>query len=469
MGWIKKICLCLVLLVTAGILYATSVLRLDPEGTPYLFQSAFYQTITTTLNNLIHSRTNATIIGTHTSEKQNASLNLVHKLSSVLISSGPGKPTHHIYSAYYDSRQLPNRPAIVMIGYVSKRNQDKIYCKFIYEDNSTKCIGNVVHYSLLAPDLQPENYFCRMNSSDEIPTFIVVSDSGKCEGNWTPLIPVQNREKREKDDIGVCVQSALVTGRTMTNKKILDLLVEFLAMVKVLGAKIVTVYSTNVKYEILELIVNLYPGFVDMIQWDISYRGKLHYSGQDILLNDCLYRNMNRVTYLAFIDIDEIIYPVSNNSWIDMLQILEKKGNYASYTFPNNFIDEVVTDAKNKHSCRYKNLPRYFVRIRRLHSLNRNSRQKMIVKADVLSAICVHIMCKETVSGYQRTFLVPMEIGFMAHYRESVPTWILYVPTWFLYGSGVIDKTALKYKEKVMEELQRVCSLMESFRHHEIL
>ncbi|CAI8016258.1 hypothetical protein GBAR_LOCUS9984 [Geodia barretti] len=77
-------------------------------------------------------------------------------------------------------------------------------------------------------------------------------------------------------------------------------------MVKVLGAKIVTIYNpmsgTNTGANL-----KLYPGFIDMIQWENLY-GKLHYGGQRVLLNDCLYRNMRRVKYVVFSDLDEVIY-----------------------------------------------------------------------------------------------------------------------------------------------------------------
>ncbi len=42
---------------------------------------------------------------------------------------------------------------------------------------------------------------------------------------------------------------------------------------------------------------------------------------------------MKHVKYVAMIDKDEMILPVSNNSWPEMLKTLEKEGKYASYTF----------------------------------------------------------------------------------------------------------------------------------------
>ena len=110
------------------------------------------------------------------------SRDVIHNLSDVVIDRGAGKTVHHIYSAYYDSRtNLAHRPAIVLLGYVAHRRQDKIYCKAIYEDNSTGCIGNMVHSPLIASNVWPEMYFCKIKSHDKIPRRVVISESGTCD------------------------------------------------------------------------------------------------------------------------------------------------------------------------------------------------------------------------------------------------------------------------------------------------
>ena len=416
----------------------------------------------TTTHPAVSNSTAHLIVSNATSEylsSKDDSLDVIHNLSHVVLHKDHGKTTHHIYSAYYDSRQLSNRPAIVMFGYVEHRIHDQIHCKFIYEDNSTKCAGNLVHTPLIASNVMPESYFCKMGSTDKIPTHVVLSASGRCGGEWSTPIPVWNRKNRKKRDIGVCVQGALFTGVALTNEIIFDLMVDFLAMVKTLGAKIVTIYNANARHELMERILKLYPGLVDMVQWENLYE-KLHSRGQRILLNDCLYRNMKRVKYLAFIDLDEVIYPVSTNYWIDMLQILDKKGKYASYTFPNNFMAEVPPNASisnDSYSCPYMNLPKYFVRLQRLPwpEFKQKTKMKMIVKPEALTALCVHDICKSTVGGYSKTYIVPQSIGIMAHYRVPVP-W------WYIYGKGVEDRTAMKYEEQVMQEMNRVCALLDT-------
>ena len=383
------------------------------------------------------------------------SFDVIHYLPNIVIDNGPNKTVHHIISAYFDSRKLPNRPAIIMFGYVQKRlRKGNLHCALVYEDNSTKCT-NLTHHYLHEPKVLSELYLCKMSVTDKIPTHVVLTEEDNCEiSNESEQIPVWNTETPEMHyDIGVCVESPLFTSSSVTNQKLFDRMVEFMAMVKVLGAQIVTVYNWNLKKELVMKILKLYPEFIDMVHWE-KITVNLHYYGQNVMLWDCLYRNMNRVKYLAFIDLDEIIFPLSNYSWMDMLKTLEKEGKYAGFRFQNMFMAEVRVKPSTmaKQTCPYLKLPKFFVRWQRLpwHRYP-PERTKVIVKPELVSAVCVHNVCHEVMDGYKYPLYVNNTIGVMFHYR---------IPMLQGLGKGVEDRTALKYKDQVMQEMKRVCSLI---------
>lgn len=380
--------------------------------------------------------------------------NGVQNLSNVVIDFGPKKDAHHVYSAYYDARPLPYRPAVIMFGYVRRKSSYPIYCYFRYDDNITSCLKQTVaQIPLIGSNVWPESYFCKVKSGDRIPSHVMLSAESTCDlGKWSNPIPVLNRASTQpKDKIGVCVEGGIWTTDG-DNERIFRLALEFLAMVKTLGASVVTMYSVNIEQAILERILFLYPGFVEILNWE-NLNNTLHMYGQRVLLNDCIYRNMYRVKYLALIDLDEMIYPVSTKTWPDMLQVLEKKGNYAGYTFSNNFIEEV--DRTTSRSCTHLNSVKYFERLKRLPwpSFKKNTKMKMIVRPDLVSASCIHDLCKATVKGYTKTYWVPSSVGIMAHYR--VP-----VPLWYVYGKGVEDRTALRFQDQVMQEIRRTCFML---------
>ena len=404
----------------------------------------------------IHSTLDNIVYKNKTVQDPALSLDIIHHLPNVIVYTGSGRTVHHIISAYYDSRELLNRPAIIMFGYVEKRLGGNLYCALVYKDSSIECVGNVTHSPFNAPNDRnalSELYFCRTTSKDKIPTHVVLTENENCQSNQSKLIPVWNTERTENTyDIGVCIGSPLFTTSSVSDQQLFDGMVEFLAMVKVQGVKIVTAYNWNMKQKLIVKILKLYPEFIDVVQWE-KITVKLHYYAQNEMLCDCLYRNMNRVKYLAFIDLDEFIFPVSNYSLMDMLQLLEKEGKYASYTFSNHFMDKTPIASSTIQSCQYLR-PKYFVRVKRHNwpESRPDRRTKLIVKPYLLSAMGVHDVWGKTVKGYKKTFLVPDSTAMMFHYRDPVKGLII--------GNGTQDRTALKYKDELMEEMNRVCSLI---------
>ena len=376
----------------------------------------------------------------------------IHNLSHVVINRDPGKAIHHIFSAYFDSRKLPGRPFIIMFGYFENKKKDSFYCKAVYEDGRTKCLGEVKQKPLKLHDEKSTTYTCKLNSYGTIPTHVILCERDKCEDckNSKP-IPVRNREKKDvTNGMGVCVEGPLNVEK-ISNEKIFDMVVQFLATVKVLGVQTVTIYNLNAEKEIVLQILELFPGLVDMVQWE-KPAVWIHYRGQIVLLQDCLYRNMYRVKYLGFIDLDEMIFPVSTDNWNDMFKILEEKGQYASYYFSNNFFAEIPNAVVpvDEHSCPHLNIPPCFLRLERLPWYNRIDRSKVIARPNLISAMAVHGICPPLINGYQKMFWVPKSIGMMAHYRDHMLKDMI-------QGKPTRDNTAMKYKDLVMQEMKRVC------------
>ena len=376
----------------------------------------------------------------------------IHNLSHVVINRDPSKATHHIFSAYYDSRKLPGRPFIIMFGYYQKKVKDSFYCKAVYEDKSTKCLGEVKITPIKLHLQRSIIYTCKLNPNGKIPTHVILCERDKCEDckNSKP-IPVRNREKKDvTDGMGVCVEGPLNVEK-ISNEKIFDMVVQFLATVKVLGVQTVTIYNLNAKKEIVLQILELFPGLVNIFQWE-KPAVWIHYRGQIVLLQDCLYRNMYRVKYLGFFDLDEMIFPVSTDNWSDMLKILEKKGKYTSYYFSNNFFAEIPNAVVpvDEYSCPHLNIPKCFLRLGRLPWHDRIYRSKVITRPNLVSSMTVHGIDPTVISGYKQMFWVPKDIGMMAHYRDNMGKDMI-------QGEPTKDEMAMKYKDLVMQEMKRVC------------
>ena len=82
--------------------------------------------------------------------------------------------------------------------------------------------------------------------------------------------------------------------------------------------------------------------------------------------NDCLYRNMYRYKYIALLDIDEVILPIEEKNWSDLMKNVKPLAenmashvNYknksfvhilASYNFRNVYFMDEMLDMHEKVS-----------------------------------------------------------------------------------------------------------------------
>uniref|UniRef100_A0A3Q0SM81 Glycosyltransferase family 92 protein n=1 Tax=Amphilophus citrinellus TaxID=61819 RepID=A0A3Q0SM81_AMPCI len=79
-------------------------------------------------------------------------------------------------------------------------------------------------------------------------------------------------------------------------------------------------------------------GFVEIVPWPIGkhlipshgwhvsqFGEDLHYFGQQTILNECIYRSMERSRYVLLNDIDEIIMPYQHNDLMSLMNMLQKQ------------------------------------------------------------------------------------------------------------------------------------------------
>ena len=87
------------------------------------------------------------------------------------------------------------------------------------------------------------------------------------------------------------------------------LFIQFIEIHKLLGVEKFVIYINNIDEEIEEYTRFYHDdNYIDILPWKIPRHVDAHYFCQDAMLNDCLYRYMFVSKYIAFVDLDEVIY-----------------------------------------------------------------------------------------------------------------------------------------------------------------
>ena len=197
---------------------------------------------------------------------------------------------------------------------------------------------------------------------------------------------------------------------------------------RALGAELLVLYYHSVPdnmYTILQPYID--TGLVEVIDWNLKEPSipKMHTldNGMSGVINECIYRNMNRVKYLALTDIDEFIVPESKFEKVgEMMKYLEettKSKPVSAYRFHNTYYFEdpvSVPQVKEVSLCPSMKLPRYFRRTQRATHAEKYGSDKLIVKPTAVNVAQVHFVV-DNQKEYQKEYEVPNDIGRSNHYR----------------------------------------------------
>jgi hypothetical protein len=172
--------------------------------------------------------------------------------------------------------------------------------------------------------------------------------------------------------------------------------------------------------------------------------------------NDCFFRNMYRYEYIAMIDMDEVIMPLSKDDWAGMMTELDEAsrrvadGPWASFSFRNvYFLEDTSSDKRPKfddvpahmhmmnHVRRSANYTRFGIYDKSLFSTD-----EVVLTHNHMPLVCLGGPCK--------IFQVPTAVAHVQHYRDGCRPELMKVCDHQYKSSLVEDKSLWRYKEEVV-------------------
>jgi len=245
-------------------------------------------------------------------------------------------------------------------------------------------------------------------------------------------------------------------------------LVEFIEMNLILGADKIVFYNHTTGPRLDRYLSHYVSiGVVDVIPWKIPVAvdpdppdpriaPEIHYFGQVVALNECLYRYMYSSRYLVYTDLDEIIVPRSHDSWRGMMKHLDRlrtgstrsRGTRGAFLFRNAFFRIDWPDEGADRSADEQ------LRLKTLLKLRREDeiwpfyqRTKYILVPKAVLQIGIHYVFEFVHSGINHKE-VPADVALLHHYRE-----------WSGNNSGtlgVVDKEMLRFADPLRQSVRAV-------------
>ena len=165
-------------------------------------------------------------------------------------------------------------------------------------------------------------------------------------------------------------------------------------------------------------------GVAEIIKWNLPLKIKsnIHYFGQLMAINDCLYRLSSKVGYILFADLDEIAVPRKHENWNRLIKYVTKNGNwtsFGSFNFRSTVFPPLARMKSNKTSLLSFREPDSILRVNRsTHIFKRNIRGKVIAVVRKVETCGIHFIWK-----YYKDYTelsLDVSLGLLHHYRNGL-------------------------------------------------
>jgi hypothetical protein len=215
---------------------------------------------------------------------------------------------------------------------------------------------------------------------------------------------------------------------------------------------------------------------IGLIAWKKIREKKKKNQNELIPYNDCLYRNMYQYEYIALLDIDEVIMPIAEDNWADLMKNVKKLAlkvkneDRASYNFRNvYFLDEMLEAHAKSGSLPYglKDIPDYMHMARHIYRSANYTKPGQYVKCfhNPEKALILHnhfpLGC---LGGICTSYPVDPSVAHLQHYRSDCVSTLKKSCERDFKNSSVIDTTIWKFNEPLIKATTEALANLGFFR-----
>ncbi|XP_034943371.1 uncharacterized protein [Chelonus insularis] len=388
--------------------------------------------------------------------------------------------TFQLYGAYYDNRKLSKiGPAIRIIGMIDRiEPKVKTYCQLWFDKEKEPQIVDVLEYKYIWYSkwgnykqgiYQPYVIACKIPQTHwaKSPPASVSIVEKPCDTASTNLRVIYNKPEKKKE-FAVCVK-----GLDFLHEDLSVRLVEWIELISILGADKIFFYQLQVHPNITKVLdyysqlgrvqvtpLTLPGGQPNIPAFQHMYlKKKTNHKRQNELIpyNDCLYKHMYEYEYIVLLDIDEVIMPVQDSTWSELMQRVLPKAfkirneTRASYNVRNvYFLDDLLhSHGFFDHVPRYMHMLQHVYRSMNFTKPNEyikcfHNPERIVTLHNHFPLACLGAGCT--------SYPIETEDAQLQHYRADCVTSLKKTCLQYRKNS-IVDTTIWRYKDQLVERV----------------
>ncbi|KAF3424446.1 hypothetical protein E2986_04660 [Frieseomelitta varia] len=398
--------------------------------------------------------------------------------------------TFQLFGAYYDRRKLSRiGPAVRIVGMIDRIEPIvKTHCQLWYDGQREPVVVETLEYKYIwypkwgnykQGIYQPYVIACKIPQShwSKGPPASVSMVEKSCDTPSNNLRVIYNKPERKKD-FAVCVK-----GLDFLHEDLSVRLVEWIELISLLGADKIFFYQLQVHPNVTKILdhyqrlgmVHVTPltlpgGQPNVPAFQHMYlTKKTNHKRQNELIpyNDCLYKHMYEYEYIALLDVDEVIMPVKDATWQDLMKRVMEKAlkirneTRASYNVRNvYFLDDLL----HSHGF-FKDIPKYMHMLQHVYRSQNFTKPNQYIKCfhNPERVVTLHNHFPLACLGAGCTsYPIQTEDAQLQHYRADCVKSLKKTCVQYRENS-VLDTTIWRYKDQLVERVTRTLEALGFF------
>lgn len=399
--------------------------------------------------------------------------------------------TFQFFGAFYDRRKLSRiGPAIRIVGMIDRIEPTvKTHCQLWYDGEREPRVVETLEYKYIwypkwgnykQGIYQPYVIACKVPQSHWLkgPPASVSMVEKPCDTPSNNLRVIYNKPERKKD-FAVCVK-----GLDFLHEDLSVRLVEWIELITLLGADKIFFYQLQVHPNVTKVLdhyqklgkVHVTPltlpgGQPNVPAFQHMYlTKKTNHKRQNELIpyNDCLYKHMYEYEYIALLDVDEVIMPVKDATWQDLMKRVLNKAfkirneTRASYNVRNvYFLDDLL----HSHGF-FKDIPKYMHMLQHVYRSKNFTKPNQYIKCfhNPERVVTLHNHFPLACLGAGCTsYPIETEDAQLQHYRADCVKSLKKSCVEYRENS-VLDTTIWRYRDQLIDRVTRTLETLGFFR-----